>query len=189
MYLGRFSVKLINCVQGPNESLFIFSWAAQLCAWYQWIWAHFLWATQLCTWTHWICAHFLLGYTAVCMDPLNLCNTVLSYSTVCMDPMNVGTFSVTARLLNCVHGPNECGHISCWATQLCTWTQWICAISCLAKQLCAWIQLIWAHFLIGCSTNESGHIFCGLKLRSHEQSLCATFRTPCSFCWQISVGL
>ena len=28
-----------------------------------------------------------------------------------------------------------------------------------------------------------------IKLRSHEQSFCATFRTPCSLCWQISVGL
>ena len=28
-----------------------------------------------------------------------------------------------------------------------------------------------------------------LKLRSHEQSFCATFRTPCSLRWQISVGL
>ena len=27
------------------------------------------------------------------------------------------------------------------------------------------------------------------KLRSHEQSFCATFRTPCSLCWHISVGL
>ena len=34
------------------------------------------------------------------------------------------------------------------------------------------------------------HIFNGIvKLRSHEQSFCATFRTPCSLCWQISVGL
>ena len=30
-------------------------------------------------------------------------------------------------------------------------------------------------------------LFC--KLRSHEQIFCATFRTPCSLCWQISVGL
>ena len=28
-----------------------------------------------------------------------------------------------------------------------------------------------------------------LKLRSHKLSLCATFRMPCSLCWQISVGL
>ena len=28
-----------------------------------------------------------------------------------------------------------------------------------------------------------------VKLRSHKQSFCATFRTPCSLCWQISVGL
>ena len=31
--------------------------------------------------------------------------------------------------------------------------------------------------------------FFKIKLRSHEQSLCATFRKPCSLCWQISVGL
>ena len=147
----------------PNESGHIACWATQLCAWTQWIWTHFLLryspvcrpnesghiscrATQLCSWTQWIWAHFLLGY-----------------SNVCIDQMNLGTFPV--GLLNCVHGPNESGHISCWATQMCAWTKWI-----------------WTHFLLGYSNvcidqmnlgtfpvgllncvhgpNESGHIFC-----------------------------
>ena len=117
-------------------------------------------ANQLCTWTQWIWTHFLLGY-----------------STVCMDAMNLGTFSV--RLLNCVHGPNESGHISCYTNQLCAWT-----------------QSIWAHFLLGYSTvcmdpmnlgtfsiglfncmhgpNVSGHIFCkATQLYAWTQWVCA----------------
>ena len=146
MNLDTFSVRLLNCMHGCNESEHIFCWATQLYAWTQWIWAH-----------------FLLGYSTVCMDPMSLCNFLLGYSTVCIDQMNLGTFTV--GLLNCVHGPNESGHISSWATQLCSWTQWI-----------------WAHFLLGYSSrcmdplnlgkfpvmlincvhgpNESGHIFC-----------------------------
>ena len=34
-----------------------------------------------------------------------------------------------------------------------------------------------------------GQVYNCFKLRSHEQSFCATFRTPCSLCCQISVGL
>ena len=166
MNLGTFSVRLLNCahgsnesghisccatqlcmdpmnlcnfllgystVHGPNESGHISWWATQLCSWTQWIWAYFLlgystvhgpnesghiscWATQLCSWTQWIWAHFLGGYSGSCMDPMNL-----------------GTFPV--MLLNCVHGSNESEHISCYANQLCAWTQWI-----------------WAHFLLGYST-------------------------------------
>ena len=77
MNLGLFSVGLLNCVHGPNESGHISSWATQLCSWTQWIWAHFL----------------------------------LGYSSRCMDPMNLGKFPV--MLINCVHGPNESGHIFC----------------------------------------------------------------------------
>ena len=145
MNLDTFSVRLLNCIHGCNESEHIFCRATQLYAWTQWIWAH-----------------FLLGYSTVCMDPMSLCNFLLGYSTVCIDQMNLGTFPV--ELLNCVHGPNESGHISCWATQLCADQMNLCIfpvglLNCVygpneSGQIfvgllnCAWAQLIWAHFLL-----------------------------------------
>ena len=151
MNLGTLPVGLLNCVHGPNESGHI-SCGPLNCVHEPNEYGHISsWATQLCSWTQWIWTHFLLGY-----------------SSKCMDPMNLGTFLVL--LINCVHGPNESGHIFLlgYSTVLMdpmnlgTFSVRLLncmhgsnesgQIFCWVTQLYAWSQWIWAHFLLGYST-------------------------------------